>query len=366
MGIRFKFFYFLLLLPVLLFGQEKELQTIKDLKDEWKVFSEKQYVPFDENVEADSRAIYFSLDPGRYPNSFLEVRSPNSFSLFLNHRLFILRENAVRINLDSLKKVSAPPWLFSVYQRDGLSWLNTEIVSLRTPELNSNSIRSGYFFLDFSILVSIALFLFFVVLLRTNPRLTLDYLNVVRLFSILEREDTLLNSRISSSVNILYYGFSSLLAAFILLIIFHFGGREIAIAEYFTVDSMSEGFLQWIKLSFIVMAALIAKLILLLILARLFDSKENTAIQFYNYMRLLFFTFGLAAIVCVCYFVFKIQNPEAYSFLVNCIISLLIVWVFIVGLKLLRRSSFRFFHLFSYLCASELIPIVIMIKVLNS
>lgn len=354
----------MLALPLLSFGQEKEWQSVKNLKEEWKVYREEQFLPYDE--DSDAKAIYFSLDQGRYPNSFLEVRSPNSFSLFLNHRLFVLRENAVRINLDSLKKVHSPPWLFSVYQKDGLTWLNTEIVSLHTPDFNSNSTRSGYFFLDFSILVSVALFLFFVVLLRTNPRLTLDYLNVVRLFSIQEREDTLLNSRISASVNILYYGFNSLLVAFILLVIFHFGGREIAIAEYFPVYSMGEGFLQWIKLSVIVMAALLAKLILLLILARMFDSKESAVIQFYNYMRLLFFTFGLAAIVCVCYFVFKIQNPEAYSFLVNCIISLLIIWVFIVGLKLLRRSSFRFFHLFSYLCASELIPIVIMIKVLNS
>ncbi|MCB0487404.1 MAG: DUF4271 domain-containing protein, partial [Cyclobacteriaceae bacterium] len=27
---------------------------------------------------------------------------------------------------------------------------------------------------------------------------------------------------------------------------------------------------------------------------------------------------------------------------------------------------FRFFHLFSYLCASELIPVIILVKVLNS
>ncbi|MEQ8424194.1 MAG: DUF4271 domain-containing protein, partial [Cyclobacteriaceae bacterium] len=101
-------------------------------------------------------------------------------------------------------------------------------------------------------------------------------------------------------------------------------------------------------------------------LARLFNFKEAIAPQFFNCIRLFFFIFTVSAIICVCYFVFKIQSPGAYSFLLGGIIFLLGVWIIVIGLKLLRRSPFRFFHLFSYLCASELIPIVILVKVLNS
>jgi hypothetical protein len=43
---------------------------------------------------------------------------------------------------------------------------------------------------------------------------------------------------------------------------------------------------------------------------------------------------------------------------------ILIGWMFLIILKLSKRMNHSKFHLFSYICATELIPLLITIKVL--
>lgn len=345
-----------------------EHPVVADLRQHWKVFSDNAYESYVPKAHTYVKTIYFEVDPGRYSSgSQLRLESRRPISVYLNYQQIFPGDNLIVINIDSLRAHVHEPWLISVYNHKGLSWLQTEVIS--PPQMRAdlnNTFRTSDYYLDFSIIIGVLLTAFFVVLLRTNPRLTLDYLNFVRLFSMQEREDTLLNSRISASVNILYYVLGCLVAGFVLLTIFHFGDGLIPVAESFTTNSLGRTFLQWFKLSGIILVILFIKLILVLGLARLFAFREAPTPQFFNYVRLIFFISITSGMACLCYFVFKIQSPEAYVFLLSAIVLLLFFWIAIVGLKLLRRSTFRFFHLFSYLCASELIPIVILVKVLNS
>jgi len=368
---RVRFFLGVLLFNITVSGFAQPLiehQVVSDLRKDWKVFSDDQFESYESTAHVKEQTIYFEVDPGRYSKgSYLKLEGARPFSVYINYQQIASGSKLVALDLDSLRSEVPEPWLLSAYHDKGLSWLQTQVISPSVLRADTtNSLRGAEFYLDFSIIVSVFLLIYFVVLLRSNPRLTMDYLNFIRLFSIQEREDTLLNSRISASVNILYYLFGSLVAGFALLTIFHFGGNLIPISESFGVDSLGQTFLQWLKISGLILTVLLVKLILLLSLARLFDFREAPTPQFYNYVRLTFFTSIVSGVVCICYFVFKIQSPEAYSFLLSAIVLLLIFWVLIIGLKLLRRSTFRLFHLFSYLCASELIPIVILVKVLNS
>ncbi len=347
---------------------QNDFVLVEDLQPRWSILRDGSFENYSPDMRADIEAAYFQLDPYQYQHhELLSIQSAKSFSLYLNYKLLFFQSKSVNIDLDSLAKVVSTPWVFSVYQKGGLSWMKTEIISKNLkPNEFDNPMRPSNPYLDFATIASFLLIGYFVSLLHSNPRLTADYLNFVRLFSIQEREDTLLNSRISSSVNMLYYGLCSLLAGLLLLTIFHVGSNQIPLAENFAIHSTGGAFYQWIKLSLIIAIILILKLALLEVLAKLFDARAVTGIQFYNLVRLSFFIFTMAAVICVGYFVFKIQSPEAYTFLLGGIIFMLIFWVIIIGLKLLRRTSFRFFHLFSYLCASEIIPLVILVKVLNS
>ncbi|MBX2944017.1 MAG: DUF4271 domain-containing protein [Cyclobacteriaceae bacterium] len=345
-----------------------EYPVVTDLRKDWKVFSGGVFENYEPNGHIKDKTIYFEIDPARYvKGSHIDLEGARPFSVYINYQQIVSNAKFISLDMDSLLAKIPLPWMFGAYHPEGLSWLKTRVVSpseLRPDTFNI--VRTSGFYLDFSIIVFIFLLTYFVALLRTNPRLTLDYLNFARLFSIQEREDTLLNSRISASVNVFYYFFCSLVTGFALLTILHFGENLIPISKSFTVNSFGESIMQWLKISGLILTVLLIKLVILAGLARLFDFREAPGPQFYNYVRLTFFVSILSGIVCLCYFVFRIQSPQAYNFLLRIIIFLLIFWVVIIGLKLLRRSSFRFFHLFSYLCASELIPIAILIKVLNS
>lgn len=357
----------LLLVSWTAFAQNDEYRLVENVADQWYLWDDGRWAKHDEG-RAVENTIYLQLDPGRYQNNdVLAIAAARPFSLYLNNKLLKHYTVEARLNIDSLSLLYPVPWMFGIHGRESLSWLKTTVESrdVKTP-LYENPLRVHTGFKDFSIAVSILLLIFFIVLLRTNSRLTLDYFNFARLFSIQEREDNLLNSRVSSSVNILFYTFSALLAGYVLLIVFHFAARQIPIAENFVVTSVAMGFWQWLKLSFYAVLAITFRYILLAIFASLFDLRDMVSIQFFNFIRLSFFILMLSAALSLGYFVLKIQTGSNYEFILDGMVFLLVFWIIIVGLKLMRRSAFRFFHLFSYLCASEIIPVVILVKVLNS
>lgn len=344
-----------------------DLTVVEDVSKRWMIFKEGKFVEYDRSA-ASQNTIYFEIDPDRYAvDGVLRVEGAKTLNVYLNYKLLTQDVRSIVMNLDSLKNLYDIPWLFSVHSKHGLAWLNTTIESpdLQIP-FTYNPERKQDAFKNFSITASLLLIVFFTVLVRTNTRLTIDYFNFVRLLSIQEREDTLLNSRISASVNILYYTFASLFSGLILLTIFHFGVREISLAEHFVISSVGVGFLQWLKVSFFIATVLISKYLVLQIFGSLFDFREATSLQFFNFIRLTFFILAMASLLCLSYFVFQVQDPGYYRFILNGITFIMLFWIIVVGLKLLRRTSFRFFHLFSYLCASEIIPIIILVKVLNS
>lgn len=345
---------------------QPEAFVAEDLREGWRIYSEGSYRPYQEG--SDASAIYFTIDPGRYrPASILKITSAKPFSLYLNRQLIALKHKAVHIDLDSMQSKLRPPWYFAVHQPAPFSWLSTSVASARNDQtFKSVSLRPPYYFLDFSILAVLVLLLIFVLLFRNNPKLTLDYFSVVRLFSIQEREEVLLSSRVLSSVNMLYYGLVSLLTGFTLLVLFRYGGAAIPAGEYFTVSTLAEGFIQWFRLAVLVFFILMLKLLILTLLGTLFQIPDKTAAQFYNYIRLIFFVFGLTAMGCLVFFMSDVQAQGGYIFLLKGIMALLFFWVFMASLKLMGKIPLRFFQLFSYLCLSELIPMVFIIKVLIS
>ncbi|MEQ9591691.1 MAG: DUF4271 domain-containing protein [Cyclobacteriaceae bacterium] len=345
-------------------GQLQGYHLAKDLSDAWLSANEQgQYLSVGDNKTS---VVHLPLDRNAYPGGLLQVKSSSDFSFYINHKLEYLRKRDLLIDLDSLSKHKAPPWMISISQRKRAALQTIVLAKENTEGDYVPSLRRGSYFLDLSIIVSLILSFFFVILLRTNPKHTLDYLNLARLFSLKEREDTLLNSRISSSANILYYVFISMLCGFILLLVFNVAGDDITVARHFDVSALGQGLLLWAELTLLVAGLLVAKLILIFLLSNLFNSRETIPYQFYNFVRLLFFAFGIISVTTLCYFVFKIQNPAAYSLLIYGLLIALIFWIVLIGLKLLSQSSFKSFQLFSYLCASELIPVVFIIKVLNS
>jgi len=343
-------------------AQPMEMTVVKDLEEDWKVFLGDHYATRDQSN--DERTVYFLVDHSIYKGALLRIESQKEYSIFIAGRLIASNEKGIVFyDLDSLSTRYGSPLDFSI--RKSAVKISTQIVIKGKLSVENEGLekRKTPYFLNFSILTSLILLTFFVILLRTNPKLTVDYLNFVKLFSTQEREENSMSMRITSSVNLLFYSFASMLTAFLIVVIFHFTSGKISSASFFQVSSIRDCFLQWLELTALVLIILAIKLIVVSLFSSLYKASEITAMQFFNFVRLFFFTFGVISLLIAVFFIAEVLSPVWYYNLFYVAATIFIFWELIIFLKLMTRLPFRIFHLFFYLCASELIPLVILIKV---
>ncbi len=334
--------------------------TTRDLEDIWKVSKDRALVPYEGET---TRSIHFSLS-SEAKGTQLVIEDRREFTILINGQLMARTVGRVQWDVDSLFKQHKESLFFSVFQSQKIYYLKTYLL-LSTPISEwDNPIRTGIYFKDFSIVASLILFVFLVVLFQMNPRLAIDYLNVVKLFSVQERDEPTVASRIGSSINLLFFGWVSFLYGFLLLVVFYFASDRLVVAKNFMFDSVSQGLLHWVILSLIILVVLVLKLILIASLSTLFVLRSTVRFQFFNFVRQLFVSAALVGVLSSFYFIFGTSGVNSFYYLL--VLNIILMWVGLLFLffKLIARTSPPIFHLFSYLCVSEIIPLMILVKVL--
>ncbi len=337
-------------------GWSQPTQIVKDLRDQWKI-SKGDHLEDYQGEAAHTIHLYIT---DQFKGGIISIKAPDEFAVFVNGRLYIRGQAEFNLNVDSLltKKGGMP--LLSIFQARDVKSLKTEMI--RTGYLeNNNEVRPPTHFNDFVILSALLLFGFFVVLFRFNTRLTVDYLNLMKVFSVQEREDAIMTGRIGSSVNILFFVFISLFCGLLLLIIFNNGPL---VLQKISFKSTTGAFGWWLLLSLFVLIFLVLKLVLVYIMSGLFGFKGLVRFQFFNFIRSLYVVSALMGIALLGYFILELENPNFFYFLLASACGFMILSAFFFYLKLMTRTSSAVFHLFSYLCGSEIISMMILMKVL--
>jgi len=340
-------------------GWSQSVEKIKDLRGYWKVAKGDQL----EDYRGQSVRSIHLLVNDQFKGGILVIQAPGEFTLFINGQLQLREKFQFRLNVDSLLKLQPGATLLSIFQQDNVKTIQTDLIYMGQSE-DENSVRVSSWFNDFVILSSLMLFGFFVILFRTNTRLTRDYLNIVKVLSFQEREEAIVTGRIGSSVNILFFVFISLLSGMLLIIIFNLGPPVLHFSSKVTIGSASEYFIWWLLFSFVIFIFLIGKLLLIWSMSALFGFKGVVRFQFFNFIRSLYLVFALMSLVLLGYFMMEISNPDFFYFLLASAGGFMILSSLFLYFKLMTRTSSDVFHLFFYLCGSEIIPMMILIKVL--
>ena len=329
-------------------GQNLPMEEI-DLRPLWKSFKQGEFVDYE-----PEGAVYFSI---READGILKVSGSKPMSIYVNHQLIVQKQGTIRLKLDSLQYLYGTPTLFTVRSSEIVS---TKLIRPIPPEQLVK--RKATYFKDFIIVVALGLLVMLTSLLYVNPKLTLDYFNVVKFLSLQEREESLTAIRTTSRINFVYYLFCSLWISFLFMVL---GQTEVFRNQYFwaTAQSFSFHLVDWLLLSVIIFFVIMSKLIGLSLLARLFNIREVASFQFFNSVRLFFITSAMSSVLAVLFFIFNVTNPSYYFLILKIGFGLMGFGVILLLLKLLPKVPFRFSHLFSYLCASEIIPLMILIKV---
>lgn len=338
--------------------------VVKELKSSWLQFAD-EYQSIGTSSLTGIYTIYFHVDGAAFKGQYLFIKNTEEVNLFVNGKL-ISNGKKITLSIDSLSRLYSSKLFFGVYSEKEVHLLTTQIISSNSSlELNSQEIspRAPTFFRDYAIIVSSALLIFLLVLFKTNPQLTLDYFSFTKIFSVQERNENLLVSRITSSANLLFYLFCALLTGFLLSAVFYFAGSFFLVAKSIEIQSLGQSFLIWLRLSLFILLLLTSKLIIVLFFSLVFKFRETVSFQFFNFLRFVLFTAVVMMLLSLGYFIFKGEQPVFYERLIILALVLLSAGSIMVLIKLLARADFSFFHLFSYLCVSEIIPLVIIIKI---
>ena len=344
------------------FAQEK-FTIVKDLRSEWLVFSNNQY----EKASADKRpdqSVHFIISKSQFPAGNLLVKSSAEHRLFLNGKLLGKAAKYSLLSIDSLyKKYQSSTLNLTVYQPAiDAAQLQTMIVQPRSAS-DEDMLKPRSTVKDFVSSAGLLVIIFFVAIIRVNPKLASDYFSIQRILSLREAEDNQSHSRFAISSNIWFYLFCSLLTALYLIMVF----THLPESNSLAIDTLGLTFggilWTWSKLSFLIMALLMGKALAIYMLSNLFGMTGIGGVHFFNWIRFLLILCSSLVVMLFIYFISDGLNSSVYVGFQYLLLAMMATWIVVIFLKLNNRVEHSMFHLFSYICATELVPLLITIKV---
>lgn len=350
-----------------LLGQEN-FTIKKDLRSEWMTYEQGAYKPSGSDHLNGRNTLYLQIVPEEFPGSYLRIKSERPFFVFINSRINGEYKGSVAFDLDSLRTVDQGRlYTLAIHQRNiNERDLKTAIISKqRQAIVVTNTVaKPASYFRDFVVVAGILIILLFLVILRINPKLAADYFSVARIFSAREGEDSQSSARLTSSSNVQFYILCSMMMALYLMIILKNLPSDYALPVHFQATGFWMISWQWIKLGIIIFSFFVFKIIIIFLLTRLFGMRGMARFHFFNWIRLLLIVFGTATIILFMYFISRGESEDFFVVFLSLVVIILIVWIVVAFFKLSGRSEHSMFHLFSYICATEIIPLLITVKVL--
>ncbi|PIB37287.1 hypothetical protein BFP72_18660 [Reichenbachiella sp. 5M10] len=370
-------FFFVGLL--LLIGQaawaQKTLHVVEDLKYSWKSYDEKleQWIPYLSTSE--SHAVAVVLDLNDYQGSELLLVCPEGYSLFIQGQLVHVTADSDSLfwSIDSLKEAYRSPrirvGLFS--QQWQAAQVQTQVVRRAEHLLFEGEGLMHYWTRgtrkngDVMILSSLLIFAMMVIFRTSLYRSFREYFSIGRAFAVRQRFELIASQSPFSLVNI---GFMLLYALFV-------GGTMINVLLKFPAYATSTVWGIELSSASAVMAgvyasggafvAILLKAPLIEVLTRVFNFQKYSEVHFFAYFRLslliAFFSFLGSILLFVSSYSVSLYLFEVFQWGV---LSLLVTRLVLMYLVLNNHYSFRKLHLISYLCSSEIIPLIIFVKTL--
>ncbi|HEY3430894.1 MAG TPA: DUF4271 domain-containing protein [Cyclobacteriaceae bacterium] len=337
-------------------------QVKKDLAADWLVYEDGQYQKFENHAAS---TIYLKLNTNQYAGDVLHLESREPFSLFINGKLSSTNSRFL-LDIDSLSKLFEPTLLISIHQPSGMHQLSTTIEShvRQTAGVLLPEKRKPSHFRDFTVVAALALIILLITMIRLNPKLASDYFSPTKIFSIHDGDDSQLYSRITSSTNILFYVFCSLMLGFYMMVVFQFVAERYPIALQFQNLTFWDAMWNWLRFSMVLLLFFFAKIVVVYGLSRLFGFQGIAGVHFFNWARVIIVIFGVACVILSFYFIARGQSEGFFNVLFKFLSWTLAGWMILILLKLRSKTEHSVFHLFSYICATELIPFLFIIKIL--
>ncbi len=356
---------------------QSKLVAVKDLKSQWLNVdrSGSHYVPYVQGRTLNYPVLGVLLDGSEGSGLTLSACVPEGTSVFLNN-MIVHRTDSERClfyNLDSLKSRHPNQSLFFSFFRRNLDpgTMSTTLMASRTvDELQAQSgpiiqitRRSGDHFTDFFIVAILIVAAFYAFLINRYPKGNRDFFNFSKAFSLTLKEEKVLTQRNMSTANTLFFIMYGMAIALIIVLFWKVFDGIPEIFEFISLDTFKSCLFSWLVLSFMAFLVVELKYLLIRMLSSLLNVDRIAQIHFFDFVRIGLIFISATLMVSAALYLGKVNQTIVYTSLLYAFVFLLGIRIIILLFKLIGDTSYRKIHLISYLCTTEILPLLIGIRI---
>ncbi|GGZ23111.1 hypothetical protein GCM10007049_14990 [Echinicola pacifica] len=313
------------------------------------------------------------LNIGSFPNSSFRMSFPDKSAVFLADRLWFYAQSDtnIRVSMAELatyaNATGTASLALTIYKK-GISREDLDIkkgVWTRASDLprgaepSKEALRAKDDFKDFLILAFVVILSLVALFKVTYPIVFQESLRPVTVF--VEDSDGPSGVRVfSSDVLFTLLVFSMLLALFAMAGI-HF--MKLPIPEAIQPEDLNGFLLVWLSMAVLFMGFSYLKYIWIKIFSAIYHLDKTDFSQFFYMVRGLMMALLILFVVLLGFYLQGYaQMDRLIEILLSIFLSLYLLGLLRLFYLMIKKVPFKSYHLFSYLCSSELVPFLIIVK----
>lgn len=354
------------ILFILLTVSSQGQQLVYDLKQEWVNYDSesKGFLPVNDK-DYELNTIGFSLDNPGIDQFYLSIYVNSQAYLFYGADLITtLPRGTTNLKIDSLKNVlsDASPF-FTIYGNGLMPSLKTEIRSDYHVFQETMAVTPIYYsgdFTNFFYIAATLLILFFVILRTRFADLAEQYLLVDRAIRGKTIDELIYKIEYIAFPNAYFLMLISMtLSLTAISFMYYFPGEMTILGIKPGVASLTGLFLSWGKLAAVIFILLVIKYLFTRFLSNVFDLKISN-IHYASSLRLILMITIIVFLITVVQFFFVGVLTPVFFWLV--VLVSIVIMIQIIFFKLSLVTSHTLLYIIVYLCATEILPTVFLLK----
>ena len=352
-----------------------QYQIVKDLRSELMVYDSEfsSYIPYNSTLHSGARYFTLKLDSTTL-NQYPLVISLNAGSaIFLDNKLYMQQKENGWVSLGK-KQLAKSIWLTIFHPRGNLpvntifygfklnEKLPVKVAVNRLETRPYHSIVFQNFFIILFILILIALAISKVF----NNKAYDEFYNIRRNAISIGKDQNYIFKKPLNSNNLLSLFIHCMIFVFTFFVIQYFTKGLINLRLFNPENSLIEILANYFTYTIIVFVVYVLKYFLIAFISYLYNVREYKLTHYFNWVKLsMLFFLIIFPIVSLIYIWYEDLNQLLiYNIVFFSLIAFSIAKIIIITYNLNKIRPFRNLYLFSYLCATEIIPLFIVFKLL--
>ena len=332
----------------------EERHTLKELKEDFFIIRKdtKKAMPLLSNQK--TKKAYLVLDVSKQDGHFLTLQATEGLAIYLNNKLVFKAEDSeiVHLPFKRFEELSKGESVFVFHSPNSNLDLDkfslTKIVEKDFEEqfLLKDRIYKGRSVITFFLLLIVGMI---AIIKNTNATIWSGYFDIRRVFFEKLNKAEYVPKNVFSQESIILLSLISILGGSL----FYLYGLDLSLLKVNTT-------LSFVYYVLIVLAFLLAKYFVLRIVTWFLNITPFGNRQFYDFLRfLLWYMFGLL--------VLTLTFGSEYGFIIKSFFwAGIVFWNIKIFMGALERLKFQKLYLFSYICASELMPALVLVNFIDT